>query len=147
MSNIDDESRVPIWFFAIGGLFPLWNLFGLAIFLLGIFVLNTKEALLSAGLSDAQADMTLSTPNWVNIAFGVAVVFGVLGSIVLIAKRRIAIPLLAISLFGVLVQNFYTYFLSNVVETMGVGVSPMVIVGSIGVIPIAILCAKKGWLK
>lgn len=147
MTDEGGSIRAPIWFYILSVLFLLWNLFGLAVFCLGMFVLNTKEALLNAGLNEAQAELTLSTPTWVNIAFGVAVIFGVLGSVALIATRKLAIPLLAISLLGVLVQNTYTYLLSNVVEVMGVGASPVVIVGAIAVIPFAIFCARKGWLR
>ncbi|MEZ6094945.1 MAG: hypothetical protein R3C03_12065 [Pirellulaceae bacterium] len=68
--------------------------------------------------------------------------FGVLGSIAMIAKRKIAIPLLAISLFGVLAQNTYMYFLSNVVEIMGVGASPVVI-GRVAAIPFALFCEER----
>ena len=112
-----------------------------------MFVLNNTEALLDAGLNEAQAKSTLLTPKWVNTAFGVAVVFGVMGSVALLARKKLAIPLLGISLLGVLAQNTYTYLLSNVAEIMGVGPSPMVIVGSIAAIPFALFSVKKGWLK
>ena len=131
----------------ISGLFLIWNLFGLAIYCLGMFFLTTKEALMDAGLNEAQAELTLSTPTWVNVAFGVAVIFGVLGGVTLVAKRKLAIPLLAISLVGVLAQNAYTYLLSDTIEVMGVGLSPLVIIVSVAAVPFALFSAKKGWLK
>ena len=147
MTNEGDNTQTPTWFTIFSVLFVLWNLFGCAVFCQGMFVLNNKEALLDAGLNEAQAKLTLSTPTWVNTAFGVAVVFGVMGSVALVARKKPAIPLLSISLLGVLVQNTYNYLLSNTVEIMGVGASPMVIVGAIAAIPFALFSVKKGWLR
>jgi hypothetical protein len=113
---------------------------------MGMTVLRTNQALERSGLNEQQIRLTLSTPTWVNVAFGVAVIFGVMGCIALVMKRRLAIPLLIISLLGVLVQNTYMYFLSDTVEAMGVGASPFVIVGAIAVIPFALYCANKRWL-
>jgi hypothetical protein len=62
-------------------------------------------------------------------------------------KRKIALPLFLISLVGVLAQNSYTYLLSEVIEVMGPGASPLVILGAIAIIPFTISCGKKGWLR
>lgn len=147
MANETDPSKVPVWFKIISIVFLIWNIFGLVVFCLMMFVWNTKDALLKAGLNDEQAELTLSTPGWVNVAFAVAVIFGVLGSIALLMKRKIALPLFLISLVGVLAQNSYTYLLSEVIEVMGPGASPLVILGAIAIIPFTISCGKKGWLR
>lgn len=147
MANETDPSKVPVWFKIISIVFLIWNIFGLVVFCLMMFVWNTKDALLKAGLNDEQAELTLSTPGWVNVAFAVAVIFGVLGSIALLMKRKIALPLFLISLVGVLAQNSYTYLLSEVIEVMGPGASPFVILGAIAIIPFTISCGKKGWLR
>lgn len=144
--NEVEKVRAPIWFFIVSILFLIWNLFGLAIFFLAVFVLNNEEALTEAGLNQAQVELTLATPGWVNVAFGVAVIFGVLGSGALVARRKLAIPLLAISLLGVLAQNTHMYLLSDTIETMGVGASPAVIIGAVAAVPFAMFCARKGWL-
>ncbi len=140
------DTVAPKWFMVVSAIFLVWNLFGLAVFAMGMTVFRTKEALESSGLNEQQIRLTLSTPTWVNVAFGVAVIFGVLGCIALVIKRRIAIPLLIISLLGVLVQNTYMYFLSDTVEIMGVGASPFVIVGAIALVPFALYGVNKGWL-
>lgn len=77
----------------------------------------------------------------------VAVIFGVLGCIALVMKRRLAIPLLIISLLGVLAQNTHMYLLSDAAGIMGVGASPFVIAGAITLVPFAIFCAHKSWLR
>ena len=90
--------------------------------------------------------MTLSTPRWVNFAFGTAVIFGVLGCVALLLHMTAAIPLLTVSLAGVFAQNIYMYFLSDTVKVMGVGASPFVIVAATAIVPYAIICANNGWL-
>ena len=114
---------------------------------MAVAVFNNKEALENAGLNEQQVELTLSVPMWVNVAFGCAVISGVLGCIALVMKKKIAIPILIISLLAVLAQNTYMYFLSNTVEVMGVGASPLVIAGAIALVPFAIYASSKGWLK
>ncbi len=100
--NEKSGAITPLWFMIVSMLFLLWNLFGLALFVMAMTILNNKESLVNAGLNEEQAELTLSTPTWVNIAFGVAVIFGVLGCIALVMKKKAAIMLLVISLLGVL---------------------------------------------
>ena len=144
--NSKNGTVAPKWFMIVSAIFLVWNLFGLAVFAMGMTIFKTQEALENSGLNEQQIRLTLSTPTWVNVAFGVAVIFGVLGCIALVVKRRLAIPLLIISLLGVLVQNTYMYFLSDTIEIMGVGASPFVLAGAIALVPFALYCANKGWL-
>ncbi|MCR9201759.1 MAG: hypothetical protein NXI04_24195 [Planctomycetaceae bacterium] len=138
---------IPLWFKICNSMFLLWNAFGLVVFLLFQTVYTTKEALTEAGLTEAQVELTLATPGWVHVAFGLAVIFGVLGSIAMLMKSSLTIPLLLISLIGVLAQNTYVYLLSDTVKVMGVGASPFVIVGAIAVIPYAIYGSRKHWIN
>jgi len=144
--NETQTTAVPRWFSITCVIFLIWNLFGLAVFGLAMAVFNSQEALEKAGLNQQQIDLTLSTPPWVNVAFGIAVIFGVLGCIALVLKRKFSIPLLIVSLVGVLVQNCYMYFLSDTVEIMGVGASPFVVAGAIALVPFAIFGGAKNWL-
>ena len=145
--NENASTAVPIWFKIVSWLFLVWNLVGLGVFALAMTVFGDREALAKAGLSEEQIELTLSTPTWVNIAFGVAVVFGTLGCVLLVMKSRLAVPALVVSLLGVLAQNTYMYLLSDTVKVMGVGASPMVIAGAIILVPYALYCAKCEWFK
>ena len=111
-------------------------------------IIGNGEAMTAAKLNEAQQELINSTPSWVNIAFGVAVIFGVLACIALLMRRKFALPLFVISLLGVLVQNTYVFFMSNSVEIMeGVGMAPLVILIAILLIPFTIFCLSKGWLR
>ncbi|MFK7736927.1 MAG: hypothetical protein AB8B50_12905 [Pirellulaceae bacterium] len=137
----------PLWFKIISALFAIWNLFGLMVFVLAMTVFRGREALENAGLNEQQVDLTLATPTWVNVAFGIAVVFGVIGCITLLLRSQLAIPFLIVSLLGVLAQNAYMYLLSDTINVMGVGASPFVIIGAIAVIPYALFCSRSVWFK
>ena len=143
----ESKNTRPLWYVIASGLFFVWNLFGLVVFVLAVTVFRDREALEDAGLNEQQVELTLATPAWVNVAFATAVIFGVLGCLALLIKSKRAVPMLIISLVGVLAQNTYMYFLSDTVQVMGVGASPMVIVGAIALIPFALYGAKQGWLR
>ena len=82
-----NASPTPLGFTLVSALFLLWNLFGLAIFFMTIFLFTSVDVLTDAGLTVEQAEFTLATPAWVNIAFGVAVIIGVLGCFALVATE------------------------------------------------------------
>ena len=114
------SNHAPIWFKILGWILLIWNLMGLAVFVTSLALVNNDEAFQNTEFSDAQIELIKSTPTWVNIAFGVAVIFGVLGCIALLLRKSAATPLLVLSLFGVIAQSTYVFLLSNSVELMGV---------------------------
>ena len=141
-----EQTKPPGWFKVVNILMLLWNLTGLAMFVLMIAVFNNEQALLDAEYTKEQAALHLATPGWVNVAFCVAVTFGTAGCLALVMKKKLAIPLLGLSLVGVLAQNTYMYVLSDVVKVIGPGASPIVILIAIGLMPWAMSAGKKGWL-
>ena len=145
--NENSTVSVPKWYWAASTLMLLWNLMGLAVFGLTVAMLNNEELLTQATATEAQVEAISSTPIWVNIAFGVAVIFGVLGSIALLMRRKLAFPLFVISLLGVLAQNAYVFLLSDTVEKMGAGLSPLVIAVAVLIVPLSAAWTKKGWLR
>ena len=141
------STTVPKWFWIVSVVLLLWNLMGLAVFGIMMSMIGNAEAMTAANLNDEQQALINATPSWVNIAFAVAVIFGVLGCIALLLRRKFAITLFVISLLGVLAQNTYVFFMSNSVELMGVGLAPIVILIAILLIPFSMFCAGKGWLR
>ena len=159
--RVDDSTgklnRPPAWYWLVAVIFMFWNLLGLFVFIsmvlmvTGALDIASEEAM--AGLTEAQLtqkmtakDVILSTPMWSNVAFAIAVGFGVAGSIALLMRRKVALPIFVISLVGVLVQNAYNYLLSDAVEKIGVGLSPMVILMAVALIPFTLFCSSKRWL-
>lgn len=93
------RSRLPL---AAGLLGVAWNLFGVIQWALSLGA--TPESLMGGGLTRAQADLYLSLPPWMTLAFAVGVFGGLLGSVALLLRRRSAAPILGLSLtaYGVL---------------------------------------------
>ena len=151
----EPTGKNPVWFWILGVFILLWNLFGAFVFCIMVLMVSGKLDIASeqalANMNEAQRtqtlvtkDVILSTPMWSNVAFAVAVGFGILASIALLMRKRIALPFFVISLVGVLVQNSYNYLLSDAVQKIGVGLSPAVIAVAILMIPFAWFCSKRG---
>ena len=105
----------PFGFWIVSVLALLWNLLGMAIFFMQI---NMPPDALAAMPAEQRA-LYESTPGWVNGAFAVAVFGGALGSAMLLMKNRLALPLLALSLLGVVVQMGYTYLMTPAFRVYG----------------------------
>ena len=122
---MNDTSAVPKWFWSVAVIALLWNLMGLAAFIMQVTM--TDEVL--AQLPVAEQELYANLPSWVNIAFGVAVMAGTVAAIGLILRKTWAFPMFVISLLGIIAQQSYMYFMSNVIEVMGAGsmVLPMLV--------------------
>jgi hypothetical protein len=88
--------RPPLWFLAasIGGI--AWNVFG-AVQLAGS-VTATEASLIASGLTSEQAAVMTGYPGWMTLAFALGMSGGLTGSVLLLLRRRIALPVLAVSL-------------------------------------------------
>lgn len=91
-------SRVPNWLWAASALGVLWNAYGLYQFV-GTFT-PAGQAAMTAGMTAAQAEVYLGLPAWISVVFAAGVSGGLIGSIALAARRRLAVPVLAASLVG-----------------------------------------------
>ena len=133
-------------FWIIGGAALVWNLIGL-VFYVGQ-VSTTPEAL--AALTEAQQEFFLGTPTWATAAFAIAVNAGVLGSLFLLLRKTWAVPMLAISLLAIVVQDVDAFVLRDAFGI--VGISSLVIPSMVFVIAIALLfyaraTKESGWLR
>jgi hypothetical protein len=101
------------WILAIAAL--LWNLLGVAMFLMQINM--TPETL--AAMPAEQRQVYEATPAWLNIAFAVAVFAGVAGALGLLLKKRWAVTLFLISLLALLAQMMGAYAVTPVWQAYG----------------------------
>jgi hypothetical protein len=136
----------PKWFTAIAVVALVWNVIGVLAF--AVDVTMTAEDLQAL----AAADRTVyeNTPGWVTASFGVAVIAGTLGSLGLVLKRSLAIPLLALSLAAVLLQTGWSLMFSDAIELLGGQVllmSGLVCSIALGLYLLARSAGNKGWLS
>ena len=125
------DSKTSTLFWVLGGLALIWNLMGVGAFVSQMSM--SPETL--AALPQSEQDLYAATPSWVNIAFGVAVIAGAVGCVLLLMKKPASHYVLWLSLIGVVVQMSYVFLVSKAFEVYGPGQAVMPIM----VIVVAIL--------
>jgi len=142
---VEETSRkAPTWFTVVPAVLLVWNLVGVAAYISRVMM--TPEAL--AALPDDERLLIENTPAWATAAFAVAVNFGTLGCLLLLLKRNLAGLFLQLSLAGVLVQLFHSFFMSNSFEVFGPGglVMPvMVVVIAVYLVFLAVRAKTLRW--
>lgn len=86
---------------AIAGFGALWSAFGVYQFAIAAF--SGFDRLVAAGLTEAQAALYANSPLWMDTAFALGTIGGTVGSLLLLAGRKAAVPVLAASLAGYVV--------------------------------------------
>lgn len=97
MVTVETRSKSHVW---IAGAALAWNLLGLMMFVMQVTMSPEQVAAMSA----PERAVYDATPSWVNAAFGLAVLTGVLGSIGLLLRRRWAVGSFAVSLVAMIAQ-------------------------------------------
>ena len=132
------KSKAPKWFMIVAAVLLVWNLLGVMAYIMQVMM--TAETL--AALPQEQRELYENTPAWATAAFAVAVNFGALGCVLLLLKRSLAGLFLQLSLAGVLVQMFHSFFMSKSFEVFGPGglVMPVMVIAI--AIYLVVLAAK-----
>ncbi|MEM7298105.1 MAG: hypothetical protein AAF391_07545 [Bacteroidota bacterium] len=143
---MNDEVKLPKWFWAVAILALIWNLIGVGAYLGEAFI--TDEAL--SALPEEQRALMESRPAWATAAFATAVWAGFVGSLLLVLRRGLAYIVLIISFIGVVIQNIHSFLIADAMKVYGsAGLIAPVLVMLIGIA--LILLAKKGnaagWLR
>ncbi len=147
MSEESTISNVPKWFLGVAIAALIWNLLGVFAYLGQMYLMSNPEML--AELSVEEQNLYKNTPIWATIGFTLAVWGGAIGSLLLILKKKAAKPVLIISLAGIIVQMYHSFFISNNFEVYGPGAAVMpvmIIIFGIGLVWLSDKSAKEGWL-
>jgi len=110
-----DAAVHPRWFSIAAIAALLSNLIGVAMF--AMHYTMSPEAL--ATLTAEQQSLFEAMPPWTWVAYGVATIAGVLGSLLLVMRRRAATWLLTLSLLAVAAQFAWQAVLSEAVALLG----------------------------
>jgi len=104
-------------FLLIFSLALVWNLMGVVAYLGQTFM--GQKTLLS--LSKSEQYYFSNMPAWVTAVFATAVFSGVIGSIAMLFKKKIATLLYSISLVSLLAQQVYNFLIQDFITISGVG--------------------------
>ncbi|MEO7990129.1 MAG: hypothetical protein ABI663_11340 [Chryseolinea sp.] len=144
MTTTDNKPKT--WFWIVSAVALIWNLMGVMAYISQVTM--SPEAL--QALPENQRALYESAPSWATGAFAIAVWGGTLGCILLLLRRKLATPVLILSLAGILVQMYHSFFISNSLEVFGPGglVMPiMIIVIGIWLIWLSRKATTNGWMK
>ncbi|MEQ9092161.1 MAG: hypothetical protein RIE52_13790 [Balneola sp.] len=147
MSEESTISNVPKWFLGVAIAALIWNLLGVFAYLGQMYLMSNPEML--AELSVEEQNLYKNTPIWATIGFTLAVWGGAIGSLLLILKKKVAKPVLIISLAGIIIQMYHSFFISNNFEVYGPGAAVMpvmIIIFGIGLVWLSDKSVKEGWL-
>jgi hypothetical protein len=144
MTDIRD-SRPPTWFWVVAVLGLLWELFGVAMYLMHVAVLPN-----SGEMSEAERTLMESSPVWVTGLFAIAVFAGALGALGLVLRKRWARPLLVLSLVAVILQFGGWLLATDAIRVIGPSVFAMpavIVVVAILLAWLATVAVRRGWLS
>ena len=141
----DHLGKVPAWFriAAIAGL--LWELFGVAMYLLHVGILPND----TSQMSEAERSLMASSPTFVTALFAIGVFAGAIGALGLVMRRRWARPVLIVSLVAVVLQFGSWLLLTDAIAIIGptVFVMPLIIVlVGFALVWLAGRAGQRGWL-
>jgi hypothetical protein len=104
----------------------LWNALGIVTWLMTV---TMSDAALAA-LPEAEQELYTNVPAGVTVSYAVAVFGGTVGSIGLLLRRAWAVPILGLSLAGILLQMGHALLASQLLAVKGAGaaVLPLLIV-------------------
>ena len=143
--NEQQKRPVPAWFWVIAAISLVWNIMGCVIMLSEVF---SQEAMIES-MTDEQKEWVRSTPGWIYLVFAISVSTSVAGSICLLIRNKLSIPLLTISFAAVLIQMVYTMLIAGGLQVMGPSgaVMPTVVITlSVVWLLFSLLSKNKGWL-
>ncbi len=104
MSTQHTKSSILYWVVSVIAL--LWNAMGVFNYLGQAYQWDS----FTNGMNQKKLDLMGTIPAWVTAAFAVAVFSGIIGSILLLLKKKSAIVLFVISLTAVIVQMSFVLF-------------------------------------
>jgi hypothetical protein len=138
-------ARIPVWFRVLAVLGLLWNGLGVYMYLKKVGMFGDPLA----GLDPAHLALAQSVPAWVTGTFAVAVFSGLLGSLLMVAGKRLASPVLLLSLVAVLLQTGWIMFASNaraVEGAIALLVPACITLVAVLLVWLAAKGAARGWL-
>lgn len=146
--QVGSSGKAPWHLWAIGIIGLLWSAIGA----FDYTMTESKNEAYMKAFTPAQLEYFYSLPAWVVACWAVGVWGGVVGCLLIVLRKRAAVPVLLASLLGAVLTFIHNIVLSNGLEVMGGGTSavifPLIIlVISLGLWWYAKAMTKRGVLK
>lgn len=155
---MNTNNSAPGWFKFVAIIGLLWNILGVLSYLFYTALLErmmTPEVLETLpadqrAATEAQLQLLADTPAWATGAYAIAVFGGLLGCILLLMRRSLAVPVLGLSLAGVIVQNVHSFGMANAMESAGASaliLPGVVLLFAVVLLGMALKAKKEGWSR
>jgi len=141
--QVTPAQAVPAWFWAAAVLALLFEAFGCYMY---IAQLSADRATLPLD----QRAMWDATPTWMVAAYATAVWVGLVGAVLLLLRRKLAVPVLLMSLIAVVVQFSGLFLVPQLRQTVpdtALAGPIAIIVVCYAIFHLARLAHKRGWLR
>lgn len=116
MNSLSTPSpKTPRHLWIVGVFALLWNTMGAVDY----WMTMTRNSAYLAAFTAEQLEYLGAFPKWVTAAWALGVWGGVAGSCLLAAARRLAVPVLGVSLLAAALTFFYNFVLSDGLRIMG----------------------------
>lgn len=114
-SRLNHTIKTPwhLWVVGIAGL--LWSAMGAMDYVMSKFRVESYMA----QFTPKQLEYFYGFPIWVNASWAIAVWCGVIGCIILLLRKSIAVEVLLASFIAMAITAFHNYVLSNGMEVVG----------------------------
>ncbi len=141
------KAKPGFLFWVIGTAALFWNLLGVMVYVMQVTA--TPERL-AAAYTPEELELLTSIPAWATSMTAIGTNFGLLGSILLLLRRSVCVPVYMISLAALIVQDVYSFVMTNTLELFGL--TPLVIQVVVLLVALFLVwysrrAAGKGWLR
>ena len=117
MSDLDLENnkKTPTHLWIVGIVGFLWNSMGA----MDYFMTQTKNKGYMSAFTAEQLSFFYGLPTWTIATWAIAVWGGVLGTVLLLMRNKIAVPVFLASFIAMAITSFQNFVLSNGLEVIG----------------------------
>ena len=142
---VANQERPPRHLWVVGVVGLLWNLVGAYDYLMT----QTQNASYMGKFTPEQLVYFYGFPTWVVAVWAIAVWGGVLGTLLLLLRKSLAVPVLLVSFLAMIATSIHNFLLSDGVAVMGgaaVAFSALIFAIALGLWQYARAVAGKGVL-
>lgn len=109
------NARTPWHLWVVGIFAVLWNAMGA----FDYFMTQTQNEGYMSNFTPEQLEYFYGFPSWVVAFWAIAVWGGVLGAVLLVLRKGLAVPVFLVSFISMVVTTIYNFGLSDGLEAMG----------------------------
>lgn len=132
----------PRHLWIVGAIATLWNSFGAMDYLMT----QTQNEGYMSQFTPEQLEFFYGFPVWVNASWAMAVWGAVLGSLLLLLRKRLAVQIFLASIIGMMITTFHNFVLSNGMEVMG-GAFSLIFTAVIFLVAVALFVYARAMKK